>query len=117
MEHRKDEGHDWQSSTTGTDQPERRDTYGRRDERHFDHEYHRWRDEQARAMDRDYGEWRRHRFARDFSDWRSIRMAQAGLRTGSGGPQETHESHERELRGDRSRYERDPDDRTEQAKH
>jgi hypothetical protein len=84
---------------------------------HFDAEYRQWRDGQAQSMDRDYEEWRRHRFARDFSDWRSIRAAQAGLRTGSGGPGETHEDRERMLRGDVERYEREPDDRTEQAKH
>jgi hypothetical protein len=82
----------------------------------FDSEYRQWRNDQAHVMDRDYEEWRRHRFARDFSDWRSIRAAQAGLRTGSGGP-ETHEDRERMLRGDVARYERDPDDRIEEAKH
>jgi hypothetical protein len=91
-----------------------RDADGRE---HFDAEYRQWRNDQAHAMDRDYEEWRRHRFARDFSDWRSIRAAQAGLRTGSGGPDETHADRERLLRGDVSRYERDPDDRTEEAKH
>lgn len=118
MDDHKHDGHEWQSSTSGTDRRERRDSYGRREERHVDHEYRQWRDEQARAMDRDYDEWRRHRFARDFSDWRSIRIAQAGLRTGSDGPQVTHAERERELRGDRPPYEGGgADGRTEEAKH
>ena len=41
---------------------------------------------------------RRERFARDFAQWRAIRVAQQGLRTGSGGPI-THEDRERELSG------------------
>jgi hypothetical protein len=64
----------------------------------FDHEYGRWRDEQARAMDSDYASWRSERFGRDFGEWRAIRAAQAGLRTGSG-PPVTHADRERELRG------------------
>jgi hypothetical protein len=64
----------------------------------FDHEYGRWRDEQAQAMDRDYASWRSQRFGRDFGEWRAIRAAQAGLRTGSG-PPITHADRERELRG------------------
>lgn len=75
-------------------------------EEHFDHEYRRWRDEQARAMDQDYRSWRRERFSSDFAEWRAIRAAQAGLRTGSG-PPITHADRERELRGTA-----DDDDRT-----
>jgi hypothetical protein len=107
-------------STSESDDRERHDARGMtRDpegREHFDSEYRQWRNDQAHAMDRDYEEWRHHRFAHDFSDWRSIRAAQAGLRTGSGGPI-THEDRERMLRGDVARYERDRDDGTEQAKH
>jgi len=54
--------------------------------RHWDPDYHQWRNEQMRNLDNDYDEWRRHyyqRFSEDFNNWPSSGGRKGGGSSGS----------------------------------